>query len=87
MMSDSGVKMPTTMPISQRSTSMMTSVLTMVTMPLKSCVKPSSKPSDISVTSVITRLKMSPLSLESRKESGTFSRLSIDRLRISRTVR
>ena len=78
---------PTTSPISQRSTSMMTSVLTMVTTPLKSCVNPRSKPSEISVTSVMTRLKMSPLSLESRKESGTFSRLSIDRFLMSRTVR
>ena len=86
MNSESGVKSATTRAISHLSTSIMTSVLTMVTTPLNSCVNPRSKPSEISVTSVMTRLKISPLSCESIYERGAFCKVSIARLRMSRTV-
>lgn len=49
---------------------MNTSVAAIVTTPEKSCVKPSSRPSDRMPVSAMTRLTMSPVLCRSRYESG-----------------
>ena len=66
---------------------MNTSVAATVTTPEKSCVKPSSSPSDKIPVSAMTRLTMSPVLCRSRYESGSFWMCRIACARRSCTMR
>ena len=84
--SESGVTTTTTAAMRASTLNMKPSVPTMVMTPEKSCVKPISRPSETWLTSVMTRLNISPWLLVSMVLSGTTSSLSMACRRMSRAT-